>query len=49
MQRDLVERARSGDADAFAELAGTTGDRCMRSPRGSSATATAPPTQRSRR
>ena len=27
MQRDLVERARSGDADAFAELAGTAGDR----------------------
>jgi RNA polymerase sigma factor (sigma-70 family) len=27
MQRDLVERARSGDADAFAELAGTSGDR----------------------
>jgi RNA polymerase sigma factor (sigma-70 family) len=27
MQRDLVERARSGDADAFSELAGQTGDR----------------------
>lgn len=27
MQRDLVERAREGDADAFAELAGTAGDR----------------------
>ena len=27
MQRDLVERAREGDADAFAELAGAAGDR----------------------
>ncbi len=27
MQRDLVERARNGDADAFAELAGLAGDR----------------------
>ncbi len=27
MQRDLVERARLGDADAFAELAGPTVDR----------------------
>ena len=27
MQRDLVERAREGDADAFAELAGTAADR----------------------
>ena len=27
MQRDLVERARGGDADAFAELAGLAGDR----------------------
>ena len=27
MQRELVERARSGDADAFAELACTSGDR----------------------
>jgi RNA polymerase sigma-70 factor (ECF subfamily) len=26
MQRDLVERARGGDADAFAELAAVTGD-----------------------